>query len=206
KNMCDFKISNIKNNNVNIPTTTNIGVNCEISFPDGFSGRESVNNTIKMGEHTRFRYFRIIVRGSNNNIVIDDGTFYTGTIMVEGSHLNINIGKNCTINGLFITCRDKDVIIGNDCLISSEVKIRSSDSHKIFDLNDDENQINKPHSPVIIGNHVWIGQDVYIGKNSFIADGCIITARATITKKIHTKNCIVAEFNKIIKENIVWKK
>ncbi|HFU2226513.1 TPA: hypothetical protein ACH48W_004743 [Escherichia coli] len=57
-----------------------------------------------------------------------------------------------------------------------------------------------------MGNHVWIGQDVYIGKNSFIADGCIIAARATITKKIHTKNCIVAEFNKIIKENIVWKK
>lgn len=83
--------------------------------------------------------------------------------MIEGSNLNVMVGNSCTINGLFITCRDQDVIIGYDCLISSDVKIRSSDSHKVFELEGTE-QINKSTSPISIGEHVWIGQDVFIGE------------------------------------------
>lgn len=203
--MDNFKITNQEKNTISISESTNIGVNCEISFPNGFSGRESINNEITFEKGTRFRYFRVVVRGSNNNIHIYDNTFYTGTIMIEGSNLNVKIGKDCTINGLFITCRDMDVIIGDDCLISSEVKIRTSDSHKIFEI-DGKTQINKPKKPVIIGNHVWIGQDVFIGKNSFVADGCIIAARATVTKSIEKENCVIAEYSKIIKENIRWEK
>lgn len=125
--------------------------------------------------------------------------------MIEGSNLKVKIGDNCTVNGLFITCRDQDILIGNDCLISSDVKIRSSDSHKIFDL-DSNILINKPLTPVIIEDHVWIGQDVFIGKNSLISEGSIVAARTTVTKVINEKNCVIAEYSKIIKRNIRWEK
>lgn len=125
--------------------------------------------------------------------------------MVEGSNLNVTVGSSCTINGLFITCRDQDVIIGDDCLISTDVKIRSSDSHKIFELKGTE-QINKSTDPIIIGDHVWVGQDVFIGKNSSVASGSIVAARATVTKKIETRNCIIVGYSEILRENIRWEK
>jgi acetyltransferase-like isoleucine patch superfamily enzyme len=205
KRMKNIKITNPENNNFNLNEQSNFGQGCEITFNHTPTNKLSINNTITIDNDCRFRHFRILIRGHNNSIHIKRNTLYIGTIMVEGSNLNVKIGENCTINGLFITCRDEDILIGDNCLISSNVKIRSSDSHKIFDL-ETGSLINKPKTPVIIEDHVWIGQDAYIGKNSLISEGSIVAARATVTKAITQKNCVIAEFSKIIKTNIRWEK
>lgn len=203
--MAEFKITNPEGNIINIVDSVKIGTNCEISFPLTPRQTPSQNNHITLERNANLRFFRIIIRGQNNKVSIGENTSFTGTIMIEGSNLNVMVGNSCTINGLFITCRDQDVIIGNDCLISTDVKIRSSDSHKIFELDGTE-QINKSINPISIGEHVWIGQDVFIGKNSSIAKGSIVAARATVTKKIETENCIIAGYSEILKTGIRWEK
>ena len=203
--MENLKLTRSEKNDLIISESAVFGTGCELTFNETPTKNPSINNQIKIENGCRFRNFRIIIRGHNSSVHIGKNTFFTGTIMIEGSNLKVKIGDNCTVNGLFITCRDQDILIGNDCLISSDVKIRSSDSHKIFDL-DSNILINKPLTPVIIEDHVWIGQDVFIGKNSLISEGSIVAARTTVTKVINEKNCVIAEYSKIIKRNIRWEK
>ncbi|MDA5533535.1 hypothetical protein HB976_00575 [Yersinia mollaretii] len=203
--MAEFKIINPEGNEIHQPESIKLGTNCEINFQPTPRKMSSQNNSIILGENLNLNFFRIIIKGHNNKISIGENTLFTGTIMVQGSNLNVKIGSSCTINGLFITCRDQDVIIGNECLISRDVKIRSSDTHKIFELHGTE-QTNKSTDPVVIEDHVWIGEDVFIGKNSSIANGSIVAARTTVTKKITTPNCVIAEYNKIIRKEIRWEK
>lgn len=97
---------------------------------------------------------------------------------------------------------DTSFSCGDDCMFSHGIIIRCSDGHAV--MNSDGEIINRGKS-VKIGNHVWVGQDALISKNTQIPDGCIVGARAVVTKKFEQKNCIIAGVPaKIVKEDIQW--
>jgi acetyltransferase-like isoleucine patch superfamily enzyme len=194
-------------NQVEIQDSTNIHNDCSLEFKAFQNGSGGKNNKVLIGDNCYLRALKVSFQGTDNTLEIEDGCSLNGAINIGiiGTGRKVKIGKNCTINGMFLNCRDQDIYIGHDCLFSNEIKIRSSDAHKIFDA-ESRTQINLPHSPVTIGNHVWIGQGVFIGKNASIPDGCVVGTRSIITKKITEPNCIIGGIGKILRRGIYWEK
>lgn len=101
------------------------------------------------------------------------------TIQVQ-KDAKLSIGK-AHINhesSIIIGC---DCTIGNEILISRDVKIFDSDFHKVLD--DDGNQTNLP-KPMSIGDHVWVGLGAIILRGSQIGDGAVISAGAVVMGRI----------------------
>ncbi|WDY56680.1 acyltransferase [Pseudomonas sp. PSKL.D1] len=200
------KITGIENNSISVGSSSKIHVDCAVEFKKFHNGSGGDNNLVQIGDNCNIRLLKVSIQGIGNKLIIGDNCKLNGALNIGiiGTNRTVTIGSNCTINGAFINCRDEDIVIGNDCLFSNEIKIRSSDAHKIFDAATKE-QINSPKSPVTIGNHVWVGQGVFIGKNAAIPDGCVVGTRAVITKKFEEPNCIIGGIGgRVIRQGIYW--
>lgn len=94
---------------------------------------------------------------------------------------NVLIGNNTYINGGRICASNGKIIIGDNCMISFDVHIRT-DMH-CYNRTDIP-MIEQGHSykDIIIGNDVWIGYGAQIMPGVNIADGSIIGAGAVVTK------------------------
>lgn len=104
---------------------------------------------------------------SRSTIQLQEG----GKLEIGSAH--INHGASILVGG--------NTKIGDEILISRDVKIFDSDFHKIID--DEGRQTNMP-KPMIIGNHVWIGLGAIILRGSQIGDGAVISAGAVVMGKI----------------------
>ncbi|MDR2337757.1 MAG: acyltransferase, partial [Deltaproteobacteria bacterium] len=115
------------------------------------------------------------------------------------------IGKLFCCNGLIINLGDSgQCFIGDDCMISNEIEISTTDNHTIFDKIN-KKIINKQKRPLIIGNHCWIGRHVRILKNAQIPNNTIIGMSSIVTKKFEEENTIIAGYPaKVIKHNVEW--
>jgi acetyltransferase-like isoleucine patch superfamily enzyme len=94
--------------------------------------------------------------------------------------------------------------LGENCLLSNEIDIRSGDGHAIY--NSDKKRLN-PDKDINIGNHGWIGKRVMILKGVSIAEGCIVGAGSLVNKQFLEKKCVIAgNPAKVIKHEIAWKR
>ena len=172
---------------------------------------------------------KIICTGKNNSIMLHEGVIlYKTTIIISGDNNTVIIGKNSVIKYANLNIEDSEneivlgekvhmcgsiniaclegskVEIGDECLFSSEIEIRTSDSHSIFD--ESGNRINTPKN-VKIGHHVWCGQRVFILKGSVVGNDSVIGAGSLVNKAYAINNCILAGSPaKVVKENIIWDK
>lgn len=121
-----------------------------------------------------------------------------------------DIGKEFSINESYriILGADTSIIIGDDCMFSYDISMRSNDGHAIFDVTTGEN-MNSSYSirkerKIIVGNHVWVGEGTEILYNTQIGDGSIIGAKSLVKGKI-LNNCIAAGIPARVKrKNIAW--
>lgn len=114
------------------------------------------------------------------------------------------IGKNFRCFGVDFRAAEADIqhYVGDNCLFSYDVTLRSTDAHSIFDK--DMNLINRA-SNFYIGNHVWIGHHVEILKNACILDGTIIGACSLVVKKQKETNVILVGVPaKVLKRDVTW--
>lgn len=192
-------------NRVSIAPDALIGDGSSVEFLTFFNGSGGEKNSVSVGSRSRLRgRVRISIRGVNNHVVFEDEVAYTGSVMIAGAGLRVVVGHKTTINGAQIVCREKDILIGAGCLISNEVKIRSSDTHKIFD-GDSNARINAAKRPVTIGDKVWIGQGSFIGKNAGVPSGCVVGARSLVTRELTEENAIIAgQPATVVRSNIRW--
>jgi len=100
------------------------------------------------------------------------------------------IGANNYFNGnLTLQCSEQcNIVIGDDCLFSFGIWVRTSDVHLIYDI-ESRKRINRSQS-VFIGDHVWVGQDTKILKGTQIGSGAILGANALSTGKRIPSNTI----------------
>ncbi len=162
-------------------------------------------NSIVFGKNCLFKYCRIHINGNNNKIVIGDHCYaINAELWIEDNNNSINIGNNSRLAGTaHIACIEgQTVSIGNDCLFSSDIIIRTGDSHSITDLTG--NRIN-PSCSVNIGNHVWIGNRVIVLKGVTIPNDCIVGTGAIVTRGFEEHNSVIAGVPaKVIKQNVNW--
>lgn len=94
------------------------------------------------------------------------------------------------------------VIIGDDCLFSSEIVFRTGDSHSILDQNG--KRINSAKD-ITIGNHVWLGHRVLINKGVYIGDNSIVGTGSVVTKAFNEGNIVLAGVPaEIKKKDVNW--
>ena len=171
-------MQNHKYRNRKPPCFTGGGVyrNCEFIFYGN-------NNTIEFGKSCIARNGSFYIENNGNAIITGDNTEYAGKI-----HVAVTESTKC--------------VVGNNCLFSSEIVIRTGDSHSV--LNESGERIN-PAKDVVIGNHVWIGHRVLITKGVSIPENSIVGTGAILTKAIDKCGVVIAGVPaKIVKENINW--
>ena len=99
------------------------------------------------------------IKGRGNRIILREGAYLSGVeLFVQDNECTIEIGKNTFVgHHTHLACTEDGSIlqIGDNCMLSSYVQLRTGDSHSI--LNADGNRINQA-SNVIIGNHCWLGE------------------------------------------------
>lgn len=99
---------------------------------------------------------------------------------------NIEIGDNTYINGGMIAASpNAKIVIGNDCLISYAVHLRT-DMHICKDKKLPINKQGYKEADIIIGNDVWIGYGVQIISGVIIGDGAVVGAGAVVTKNLES--------------------
>ena len=87
-------------------------------------------------------------------------------------------------------------------MLSYDIEIRNTDSHKIYDKNTNQ-RINEGKS-INIGNHVWLGMRAIILKGVNIEDNSIVAAGSIVTKDVKANTIVSGNPVKQIKDNIYW--
>lgn len=166
------------------------------------------NNNIKIGEHSSLAGTTFRIYGSGNNIVVGKSVRMTKgcNIWIDGDNHSITIGDNSTFNHSVHICAQEiatTIRIGKDCQFANTIIIRTSDSHPIY--NEQEERINPPKD-VEIGNHVWVCPHSTIMKNCKIGDGSIIGSNSVVTKDVPPYSLAVGTPAHVVKQNIRWER
>lgn len=170
---------------------------------------------------------RIIIIGGNNTVVIEKGCrLYNCSFIIHGNHNLIRISEftyanhaefyieddnneiivdrhTCFAGKIHLACTEgKKIKIGEDCLFSSDIVVRTGDSHSIID--EVGHRVNFGKN-IEIGKHVWVGYHVLINKGVSLMDNCIVGTGAVLTKQYSENNvCIAGNPARIVKQKVNW--
>ncbi len=164
-----------------------------------------INNEIIVASGCRLNKCRISITGNNNKIIISPYASLTDVrICIENDNNEVLIGEYSTLEGnTHLACIEGTAIkIGKDCMFSSNISIRTGDSHSITNMNDE--RIN-PSKDVIIGDHVWVGNTVLMTKGVTVGDNSIIGTGSVVTRRFTENNIAIAGNPAgIIKTEVSW--
>jgi len=172
-----------------------------------FKGRGS---TLIIGEGAIFVKSKVVL-GDGGTVLIgrtNKRGLRNMTIDISGAGRNksVTIGDECSCESMKIIIgreADGSVTIGRDCMISSNVTIRATDGHAIFDR--DTRQILNRTRPISVGDHVWVGAEVTFMKGAKVSDNSVIGRSSLITRQFDESNVVLAGSPaKIVRTNIMW--
>lgn len=165
---------------------------------------EGEDNVIQLGASTRLGV-NLVVRGDRNTVDVGEACHLHGFINVLCSDGRLAIGQGTTmVQGSIQLHEPGEILVGRDCMISSQVYISLSDIHPIFDRASGQ-RIN-PAASVILGDHVWAGLRCMIMKGARIGEGGIIAAGA-IVSGITPPNAVIAGVpGRVVRENVEWRR
>ena len=197
-----FNYLNIKNKLF----SKNIRVSVGVSM---ISGLKIINhgndNQIIIGDFVRIKNSTIIIHGNQNKISISDFAYLKDIeLYMEDSKNEILINQHSSLCGKahLAAIEGSKIIIGKECLFSSDLHFRTGDSHSILDMQG--KRIN-PSKDIVIEDHVWIGTKVTCLKGTHIMKNSIIAATTTLCKAYDQENVIIAGVpGRIIKTDVNW--
>ena len=183
--------------------TLKIDLNSEIKESEIIIHAE--NSVLTIGEDNKIKKTKISIDGVNNQIKLSDKVRIENSYFyMNDSDSSITIGEGSTFEGVKVNSQENNnkIQIGDNCMFSYNVEIRNTDSHPIFNEN---NEILNRGKEVIIGNMVWLGEGTTILKGVSIANGCVVGAKSLVTKNIREIGSVSAGIpSKVIKKNIIW--
>lgn len=128
-------------------------------------------------------------------IIINVSLFNNNTVLIGGG-----IYTNGTLN--IVASDGGNVLIGDNCLFSFGIWLRTSDVHLILDLETGK-RLNKSKD-IIIGSNVWIGQNSTILKGSVIGSGSIVGSGSTVSKLLFSNTVNAGVPAKPVKYDVSW--
>ena len=167
--------------------------------PFDFNG---ANNIVILDKENGFHGW-LKFEGSENLVVLLGGgghfalgaTLYNGDTLVSGRGVH-SWGIRVWVQGETVCT------IGDDCLFSENIQVRTTDHHSIIDL-ETWTQANRP-ADVTIGRHVWIGANCIVTKGSNIGEGSIIAPTALVTGSVPPKELWGGVPARMIRRNVSW--
>jgi acetyltransferase-like isoleucine patch superfamily enzyme len=126
----------------------------------------------------------------------------------------IRLGEDCTVEvgaGVTTTARaflaaseGTRLVLGDDCMLASDVQLRTDDAHPIFDIHTGA-RVN-PAEDIVIGAHVWLAYGVRCLGGARIGDGSVIGMDSLVTGAI-PNNCIaVGTPARAVRRDIAWER
>lgn len=164
----------------------------------------SKENNVSIGKNLKMSNCHIIIKGKNNTLKIDNNCILrSSTIEIVGENCKIEIGKNCMIGKeCYLSAKEKntDLIIEDNCGLSRNIKIMTSDGHPIYQ---NSKRCNEAES-IFINEHVWIADNVTILKGVTIESGSVIGINATVTKNVPANSVAAGNPARVVKTDISW--
>lgn len=162
------------------------------------------NNKIYIDEFARLDNCEINMFGDNCKLYIGKWAIIKNTnLWFENFSTIIKIGEKTTFENVHIAALEdfNEVYIGDDCMFSRGIEIRTGDSHKILDENN--SKINNGQS-IYIGDHVWLGANTTVLKGVKIYNNSIVGIGSIVTKDIPIKSLAIGIPAKVKKSNVSW--
>jgi acetyltransferase-like isoleucine patch superfamily enzyme len=158
--------------------------NCTLTF-----GEKAKNCKVFLGESVKCKGSRITLNNEGTVLYIGKASSLTNVsiaLLCKGDFVIVGEGVSVTSTSNWSTGfnpgkKNNGIIIGDHCLMASEIAIRPADGHPIIDL-DTGKQVNISTSPIIIEPYCWIGQRAAILKNVRIGACSILSFNAVVTK------------------------
>lgn len=188
---------------------------------------DSLRENVFLGEIPDLKGSEIIFKGRNNIIFFEDKvTLVNSRLVFQGDdsvmafgknrhlyYLSVEVyggscfamGRNSYMNGCLhaIASERCNIVIGDDCLISFGIWMRTADPHLIYDV-ESSRRINYSKD-ILVGDHVWLGQSCFIHKGSFIGSGSIVGALSFVAgKTIASNTSWGGNPARLIKEGVSW--
>ncbi len=188
-----------KNNTLKIKTSARLN-NCKIDIVGN-------SNQITIEDESMLNKVVIFIRGNQNKVRISREVKFNrgGELWIEDDNCELFIGENSTFEETHIAVTEPNskITIGNECMFSNDIDIRTGDSHSIINTETNE-RINHAKN-VTIANHVWVGAHTSILKGSSLATNSIVATRSVVTKPFDEEGVLIGGIPaKIIKQNITW--
>lgn len=147
---------------------------------------------------------RISVEGDGHTVLVGRGFGSSKVnLTLRGDHGLLYYGRNCTANFINALVQgNTNIVIGEDCLFSWGIDLRTYDSHALIDVRS-KAQINSAKA-VVVESHCWIAQDVTVMGGVRIGRGSIVGAGAILTKSVPQRCLVVGIPAKAIRQNVTW--
>lgn len=163
------------------------------------------NNFIELAPDSVLFRSLIKINGRNNKVILRHGAYLSGVeLYIEDNNCTIEIGRYTYIGHhthLACTENGSTIIIGDRCMLSSYVQIRTGDSHSILDM--EGNRINHAAS-VTVGDHCWLGEGCKVLKGVTLGNDSVVSTGAIVTKSFCCNVLVGGLPAKVLKENINW--
>lgn len=176
-----LKLFLVKKRNPNIE----IGNGAKIDFATKIF---SCGNKITIGEKVYLR--------SNPNFY-QAGMPFPTTLLTDVKGAVIKIGNNSRINGVYIHAQ-KEISIGENCVIASGVNIIDTNGHILNSL--DRTVGRDTPSEIIIGDNVWIGLNAVILKGVKIGNNSVVSAGSVVKGSFPDNSLIMGNPAQLIKK------
>lgn len=166
---------------------------------------KGLDNEVVIGDFVIIENSTITIHGNHNRIVIGDYSYLNEVeLYMEDNDNRIQIGSHTSLCGKahLATIEGTKILIGKNCLFSSELHFRTGDSHSIVNMQGE--RIN-PSKDIIIEDHVWIGTKVTCLKGVHVSKDTIVAATTTLCKEYNTPNVVIAGVpGKVTKTEVNW--
>jgi hypothetical protein len=196
------------------------------------SGCRGSGNRLEIGSRTMIRDFGVSIVGDDNVVTIGRGCWMTSLrLTVQGNGNRVSIGSDIEFRGpgllwiendggalrlddrstfepeiLLAVLEGAELAVGVDCMFSTQVEIRTGDSHHIYSDDAEERRIN-PSRPVRLGDHVWVGARAMVLKGVAVADGVVIGAGAVVSRDVTEPNSVVAgNPARVVRRGVRWRR
>ena len=154
---------------------------------------------------TRLHDCKIKIFGNNNVLKIGDSVSTSICVNMEDDGNQIILGDHFTGGGNSeLAAREgTSIVFGQNCLLSTNIRVSTGDSHSITDLN---GKRTNPSRSVIIGDHCWIGNTVLIFKGTTIGDNSMVGGGSVVAGKDFPANSLIAgNPAKIVRSGVNWR-
>ncbi len=168
--------------------------------------------SVSLGRARRYRGLLIQLDGNDQHVIIGETREHITNLKIfcqrgEGQSAVIGTGLRCNGMGIHMTDGSAGFKMGNDCMVSWEVRIRTSDGHAIIDI-ESGRAINTPQD-VVIGDRVWLCEDVKILKGVVIPSDTIVASGSIIAKPFgpEDSNSVIGGCpGRVLRRGVRWDK